>query len=276
MIQNVPNGIDCLLLCNHDATLSVETVKEGITCILPLCGARSSSAPLSPSFSLHVSICLCLYLFRYPFESFPLVPPVDHCCCACTPCSKRFKYPVRFAWSTDPSLKEHLGVPEDLLPTEDEAEDEDQQEEEEEAKRGGDGDGEHDTPAPEGGREVMDFVVLYKPYDEETAVLKVHGARDGSKKTQRGMAEMMNKMMGVPFREVRVAEAETVDGFTLHLIRPPSALAPPLPCELHALTWRNGGTVAPSMGSSAVCGVSACAAPLCSLVRASCRRVVGS
>ena len=47
------------------------------------------------------------------------------------------------------------------------------------------------------------LAVMYKPYDERRVVRDLNGTKEHSRASQVEMAEMMNKMMGVP-KEVRV------------------------------------------------------------------------
>jgi len=75
--------------------------------------------------------------------------------------AEKFKFPVRFAWTTKNYAWKHLDLEE----------------------------GE------------TNLAIMYKPYDEQRVVRELNDTKAHSKKSQKEMADMMNKMMGVPLNE---------------------------------------------------------------------------
>lgn len=75
--------------------------------------------------------------------------------------AEKFRYPVRFAWTTKSYARKYLELEDD----------------------------------------VNNVVVMYKPFDEQRMVRPMNGTKEHSKKTKTDMADMMQKMMGVPFEE---------------------------------------------------------------------------
>lgn len=73
-----------------------------------------------------------------------------------------FRYPVRFAWTTKPYARKYLEL-------------------------------ENDT--------AINLAIMYKPFDEGRHEYGLNNTKQHSKTTKTGMAEMMNKMMGVPLEE---------------------------------------------------------------------------
>lgn len=76
--------------------------------------------------------------------------------------AEKFKYPVRFAWTTKPYARKYLGL-------------------------------DNDT--------AVNLAIMFKPFDEKRHEFALNGTREHSTKTKTGMADMMHKMMGVPIDE---------------------------------------------------------------------------